>query len=487
MFSPELSRSSFDTTFGDARWQNWLDLSRSGLLSGRGIPLGTYEPAGLYPTDLFYNNGGHLMTTAKTRRGKMTTLLAKAVLGYDASLLCLDPKGELAAICSRARRDVLRQEVRHLNPYGLFTDRPWCLRQDRLNPLAVINPESPNFVADVLALCDALIVTQGKDPHWSDSARMLCSGIIMESVIREGPAATLPKMREKLLLGREPWLDYIETVKQPQAGEHPSLKVARGILMRFVNDGDELQSIRSTAQAQSKFLDDPALAACLSKDDFRPGDLKTRPLSIFVILPAPYVQQYSRFMRIFVASALNTLMSTPAGSSRNVLFLMDEFVTSLGYLSIIETAMNMAAGFGVQLWPVIQDLGSLQRVYQRGWSTFFSAVGLTQLFGVDDLETAEYFSRRCGQLTAEVITTSYQTSSGYDYYRPQPLVQSTSRSIAGRPLITPQQIIDLDPERDRQILFVSGHADPIYCTRSPYFRDPIYRSLADPNPYYKAE
>lgn len=477
-----------DTTFGEARWQDWNDLQRSGLLCARGIPVGIYTPLGFQPAELFYNSGGHLLTIAKTRSGKMTTQLAKTLLSYDASLLCMDPKGELAAICSRARRDWLGHEVRHLNPYGLFTDDPWYLRQDRLNPLAAIDRDSPNCVADVLALCKALVVTEGTDPHWSDSARMLCSGIIMEMIVREGPVATLSNMRKKLMLGREAWLEYIRTIEKPQSDEHPLLSVARGRLMRFIDDSDEVASIISTAQTQTEFLDDPALASCLSGDDFRLGDLKKRPLSVFVILPANYVGQYYRFLRVFVVSALNTLMSTHKRPNKNVLFLMDEFVTTLGYLEIIESALNLAAGYGIQLWPVIQDLGSLQRVYEKGWTTFLSAAGVTQIFGINDLATAEYFSRRCGQFTAEVTTTSWQTDARYDYYAPynlQPQYFNMSRSVVGRPLLTPQQIIGLDPESDRQILFVSGHANPVYCGRFPYYRDPKYNKVADANPYYE--
>jgi type IV secretion system protein VirD4 len=472
------------TLFGNARVQDFYDLNRSGLLSGRGIPIGILPFSGPQPLELSFDSDSHLLTVARTRSGKMSTQLSKTVLRYNASLLCLDPKGELAAICSRARRNILGHDVRHLNPFGLFTGRPWNLRQDRLNPLAVIHPDSPNFIADVRALCDALIVTEGAEPHWSDSARILCSGIVIEMVIRQGSAATLPKMREKLLLGRHAWIDYVRTIETAGSNEHPLLQVAHRRLMRFTGDTDEVASVISTAQTQTEFLDDPAIAACLSGDDFRLGDLKKRRLSVFVILPANYVSQYQRFLRLFVVSALNTLMSTHQRPEKNVLFLLDEFITTLGYLDIIESALGLGAGFGIQLWPVIQDLGSLQRVYQKGWSSFLSAAGVTQIFGVADLETAEYFSRRCGQRTVEMTSRSYQIDTRYGPYGLPPQHLQTSQSSVGIPLFSPQDIIGLDPERDRQILLISGHAHPVCCDRSPYYLDARYRDIADPNPYH---
>ena len=44
---------------------------------------------------------------------------------------------------------------------------------------------------------------------------------------------------------------------------------------------------------------------------------------------------------------------SPARPERPVLFLLDEFA-ALGHLAPVERAMGLMAGYGVQLWPILQ-------------------------------------------------------------------------------------------------------------------------------------
>ncbi|SMP82292.1 Type IV secretory system Conjugative DNA transfer [Novosphingobium panipatense] len=47
---------------------------------------------------------------------------------------------------------------------------------------------------------------------------------------------------------------------------------------------------------------------------------------------------------------------SPARPERPVLFLLDEFA-ALGRLEPVERAMGLMAGYGLQLWPILQDIG----------------------------------------------------------------------------------------------------------------------------------
>ena len=44
------------------------------------------------------------------------------------------------------------------------------------------------------------------------------------------------------------------------------------------------------------------------------------------------------------------------------LFLLDEFA-ALGRLEAVERAMGLMAGYGLQLWPILQDMGQLKDLY----------------------------------------------------------------------------------------------------------------------------
>lgn len=51
--------------------------------------------------------------------------------------------------------------------------------------------------------------------------------------------------------------------------------------------------------------------------------------------------------------------------------------------------MGLMAGYGIQLWPILQDMSQLKDLY----GTFIASAGVQQVFGVNDLETAEWLSQ----------------------------------------------------------------------------------------------
>src|SRR3546814_2272236 len=65
-----------------------------------------------------------------------------------------------------------------------------------------------------------------------------------------------------------------------------------------------------------------------------------------------------------LAQGLTDLARAPASAERPVLFLLDEFA-ALGRLEPVERAMGLMAGYGIQLWPILQDVHQLRALYER--------------------------------------------------------------------------------------------------------------------------
>ena len=128
--------------------------------------------------------------------------------------------------------------------------------------------------------------------------------------------------------------------------------------------------------------------------------------------------------------------------------LLDEFA-ALGRLEAVERAMGLMAGYGLQLWPILQDMGQLKDLYGERAGTFIANAGVQQVFGVNDFETAKWLSQMMGQ-----ETTGYQTES----YRPGD-PPSISNNLTGRDLLTPDEIMQLRPEN--QLLRVQGRATAV--------------------------
>ena len=67
----------------------------------------------------------------------------------------------------------------------------------------------------------------------------------------------------------------------------------------------------------------------------------------------------ARWLRLLVAQAVTDIARYPARPERPVLFLLDEFA-ALVRLEPVERAMGLMAGYGLQLWSILQDMHQLR-------------------------------------------------------------------------------------------------------------------------------
>jgi type IV secretion system protein VirD4 len=176
----------------------------------------------------------------------------------------------------------------------------------------------------------------------------------------------------------------------------------------------------------------------------------------------------------------------------------------------IEKAAGQIAGFGVKLWPVIQDLTQLQRDYQKAWETFMGNAGLLTFFGNTDLTTLEHVSKRLGD--CEVIRTvsnqqeSWQRTTGES--RPDLFAalagqgvtstsagvntggnRTASESLQRAPLLNPDEIArHFSREAENILAFVTGKPPagrPVALNRCAYYGaadDGLFGGLFDPAP-----
>jgi type IV secretion system protein VirD4 len=222
---------------------------------------------------------------------------------------------------------------------------------------------------------------------------------------------------------------------------------------------------------------------------FHFSDLRHRITSIFLVLPPNRLDAYSRWLRLLVSQALQDIArdaevsATLAGPQKAAqgpvvrqkalnptlgpaLFLLDEFA-ALGRLEAVERAMGLMAGYGLQLWPILQDMSQLRDLYGARASTFVANAGVQQVFGVNDFETAKWISQTMGQ-----ETIGYQTES-----RKPGDVPTTGTSITGRDLLTPDEIMQLPQEF--QLLRVQGQPTAI-TQKLRYYADREFNGLFVP-------
>ena len=425
----------------------------AGLLIGRDTDTGKL---------LRYAGPAHLLTLAPTRSGKGVGTVIPNLLVAERSVLCIDPKGENARVAGDARHRF--GPVHVLDPFGVTG-----LPSASYNPLGRLSPDSPDLGEDAASLAEALVVDapgQAGEAHWNEEAKALLSGLILFAVCHEDEdQRTLATVREYLTFPPERFRELLGVMQG--SGDAGGL-IARAANRHLGKSDREAAGVLSSAQRHTHFLDSPRIVASTARSDFSFASLRHEVASVFLVLPPNRLDAYSRWLRLLVSQALAEIArdaetGASARLSKPTLFLLDEFA-ALGRLEAVERAMGLMAGYGLQLWPILQDMSQLRALYGQRASTFVANAGVLQAFGVNDHETAKWLSQLMGQ-----ETTAYETTS----HRPGD-PPSTSLHLTGRDLLTPDEVMRLPDSL--QLLRVQGQP-MILAAKLRFFADPEFRGL----------
>ena len=431
-----------------------LARAKTGLLIGRDADSGAL---------LRYGGPSHLLTMAPTRAGKGVGAIIPNLLAADRSIVCIDPKGENARVAGRARDHF--GPVHVLDPFGVTG-----LPSAAFNPLADLDPDSLDIAEDAAALADALVFDapgEAGEAHWNEEAKALLTGVILHVVAHEPPGRrNLATVRE--LVSSAP--DAFETMLAAmQRSEAAGGLIARAANRHLSKSDREAAGVLSAAQRHTHFLDSPRMARVLGRSDFRFAELKERTATVFLVLPPDRLSTYSRWLRLLVTQSLAELGRSPARPVAPVLYLLDEFA-ALGRLEPVERAFALMAGYGVQLWPILQDIHQLRATYGQRAGTFLSNAGVLQVFGVNDHESARLVSDLLGQQTIVFQPMSRALDSEKSGI-------SLSQHHVGRPLLTPDEVRNLP--QDAELLFLAGQR-PIVARKLRYFEDREFVGLFNP-------
>ena len=437
---------------------------RAAYQNGDGLLIGRDTGTGKL---LRYDGPAHLLTLAPTRAGKGVGTVIPNLLTADRSVLVIDPKGENARIAGEARRRFGRVHV--LDPFGV-TGMP----SSAYNPLDRLSVTSLDLGEDAASLAEALVMDppgQVSEAHWNEEAKALLSGLIMFAVAHEDYGRkTLATVREYLTLPPEKFRALLELMQDSDAAGGLIARAAN----RFLGKADrEAASVMSSAQRHTHFLDSPRIAKATARSDFQFAKLRHEVTSVFLVLPPNRLDAYSRWLRLLVAQALQGIARDAEAAqgaaerlSAPTLFLLDEFA-ALGRLEAVERAMGLMAGYGLQLWPILQDMSQLKDLYAARANTFVANAGVLQTFGVNDFETSKWLSQMIGRETA-----GYQSQS----HKPGD-VPSVTSNVTARDLMTPDEIMQIPA--DMQLLRIQGQPT-IAARKLRFFADREFDGLYTP-------
>jgi len=420
------------------------------------------DPEGLYiGNGLFYKKAGHLLTVAGTRAGKGVNLILPNLLMpglFKGSWVCIDPKGELAAVSARVQREAGRKVV-ILNPWNLLG-----LGNSVFNPLDILTPDRNHLIDDIQLISEALVPTSanGDQDHFDSRARSFIAGIIAHLVAKAPKEKRhLGTLWQWLRLDHEEWVDLLAEMMvndDPIAGD--IVKATANEIASLMKTSDrEYGSVMSSAQRHTDFIKSPALRESMAvSDQFASAELASGNVTVYVIIPADKLKSHDKWLRLVVTTLMQSVVRNP---QKDVAFLLDEMF-SLGYLSIIDIALGAYAGFGIHIWSILQNLGQLKKLYGDMWENFISSCSVRHFFSLNDNLTVEYVEKMFGQTSVPSYNEKGDISGA-----------------TARPLVTGDE---LRRTSGATIYAVIDQLAPAQVSKLPYFEMGLD---ADPNPYYK--
>lgn len=396
-----------------------------------------YEPGGFflgvddYGREVGIRSDRHLITVAGARSGKGAALIVPNLKRWPGACVVVDPKGENATITA-GERAAMGQSVGVVDPYRKAGGDAAALRCS-VNPFDLLDPESLDLRADLETLADGLVRTfDPKHEEWAETARRMIAGAadyMMATQPRE--SWTLPAVRALFVLPP----DDLKPLAQEMAALETETGLAQeagGLFLTKLATGDNLDAQAFTkAGKELGWIGDPAFRAVLG-DELPRFDLRTLKDgtgSLYLCIPPDKLRTRGQFLRLFVSMGLRVMASELAGHERDggeCLFLLDEF-HSLGKLGEVATASGQMPGYGVHLWPFLQDLGQLEGLYgDNEMHTFFANADAHIFFGNSDAKTLNEIALGLGVVEAAEIGPAPTMGSGIN-----PITGATVGALMG--------------------------------------------------------
>lgn len=450
---------------GAARFATQGEIRKAGLLGKRGILVGKHQGK-------FLTLSGELfvLLAAPTRSGKGVGIVIPNLLNFPDSVMVLDIKGENFAATSgfRAKHG---QEVYAFRPFAEDG------RTHRINPLRDVRRDVRFRVGDLQAIATVHYPTStkaegsGTEKFFNEKARDLFLGLAL--YVLESPELpfTLGEMLRQSSGKGKPIKEYLQGViaSRDKAGTPLSDDCVEALDRFLINSDNTLSGIISTFNAPLALFADPLVDAATSSSDFSLGDVRSRRMTIYIVIPPGRLAVSGLLINLLFSQLmeLNT-RETPKDNPAlrySCLLLMDEF-TAMGRVGVLEKGVAFFAGYNLRFLTVIQSMSQLVSTYSvKEAETFISNHGLQIMFPPQVQNDAEEYSKMLGTYTekAESRGRSRRAMDG------QGTTTSTNVSDQKRSLMMPQELRELDQSKEIVLL---QNSKPILCDKIVYYTDP---------------
>lgn len=417
----------------------------------------TWGAGGKSPLLCFDGSFGssHGLVFAGSGGFKTTSVTVPTALKWGGGLVALDPSNEVAPMVIGHRRKAGRS-VFVLDPKEPGTG---------FNVLDWIGRFGGTKEEDVVAVATWVVTDTARqasirDDFFRASALQLITVLIADVCLSghtEKEDQHLRQMRANLSEPEPKLRERLQLIYDNSESAFVKENVAPFIAMT----PETFSGVYANAVKETHWLSYPNYAALVSGDSFSTDDLADGNTDVFVNLDLKTLEAHPGLARTVIGALANAIYNRNGKVKGRTLFLLDE-VARLGYLRILETARDAGRKYGISLLLLFQSIGQMRETYggRDAASKWFESASWISFAAINDPETADYISRRCGNTTVEVEQLS-RTS------RMSGSSRTRSRQLSARPLILPEEVLRM--RADEQIVFTAGNP-PLRCGRAIWFR-----------------
>lgn len=524
-------------THGTASWAKLRDMKRAGILSERGVILGL-KPRSILDyllgrrRWLRHDGPEHILLMAPTRSGKGVGVIIPTCITWAHSMFIMDVKKENWQFTAGYRRKCLGNRVLMFDP--LAEDKSSV----RYNPLAEIRFGTSAEIGDVMNICDIIVDPDGKAKldHWGKTAHTLLTGAILHLLYayskenRGVPSLTdvvsflssperpfdeqMDKMKNYAHITPEEFFaeenpleriygeyitdflpfreqgyyvsnlrdlkrellqaEKIDFSKAPYSKllSHP--KIAEVAAEMLNKEEEEASGVLSTALSFLGLYRDPVVAYNTAVSEFCVMDLldPKQPVSLYLVISPAHLSRLRPLVRLLINIILRRLTERmdfdKQKQKQRLLLLLDEF-PQFGRIDAMETALAVMAGYGMKALVVCQDKNQLDKTYTKE-NSIVSNCHVRVFFTPNEIDSASFISKTLGKQTIQVASENNASNL---------FKSSTSLSMAGRELLTPEEVMLLNRET-KEIVFVAGEK-PVLADKLRYYQDPYFMERTFPN------
>ncbi|EJN05990.1 Ti-type conjugative transfer system protein TraG [Phyllobacterium sp. YR531] len=393
---------------------------------------------------------------------KTTSVTIPTALKWGGGLVVLDPSSEVAPMVIEHRRKAGRNVIvlDPGNPETGFNGLDWIGRFGS-------SKEEDIVAVATWVMTDNPRQAPARDDFFRASAMQLLIALIADVCLSghtEKKDQTLRRVRANLSEPEPKLRERLTRIYDQSASDFVKENVSPFIAMT----PETFSGVYANAVKETHWLSYPNYAALVSGSAFSTDDLAAGETDIFIALDLKVLEAHPGLARVVIGSFLNAIYNRKGNMSGRTLFLLDE-VARLGYLRVLETARDAGRKYGITLTLLFQSIGQMREAYggRDATSKWFESASWISFSAINDPDTADYISKRCGDTTVEVDQLSRSTQmSGSSRTR--------SKQLASRRLILPQEVMRM--RADEQIVFTAGNA-PLRCGRAVWFRREDMKSV----------